>query len=125
MKGLYFKLIVLIAVLESCGLNSHREKKCEFTEEIIGRKFDVVLSDVYVDSINHLHRIVEYNEGEEIIRSDLFLIERSGMFFELNVGDRIMKKQGTLNIMVVSNGEQKQYRLDYGCNDLVKTAEME
>ncbi|WP_420581160.1 hypothetical protein [Reichenbachiella sp.] len=105
-------------------MNSHREKKCEFSEEIIDRKFDAVLSDVYVDSSSHLHRIVEYNEGEGIVRSDLFLIERSGIFFELNVGDRIVKKQGTLNMTVVSSGEQKQYRLDYGCNDLVKTAEM-
>ncbi|RJE74977.1 MULTISPECIES: hypothetical protein [Reichenbachiella] len=112
----YFLLFSIHAVCYSCVSKS---SLCEETSRAINEKIDGVVIDASLNEFNHA-KIMLYSNGYDTLSSWLFVNERSHVFSQLQAGDSILKRKGSLDFYWIRDGNKSYERLDYGCNDHVK-----
>ncbi|HNP08494.1 MAG TPA: hypothetical protein PKN99_12755, partial [Cyclobacteriaceae bacterium] len=69
------------------------------------------------DGDNHNAKMVELQSGETILNTSFLILEVTGVFDQIRVGDFIVKENGSLKLEVKRNNSELDFILDYGCND--------
>jgi hypothetical protein len=75
------------------------------------------LLSAYRDEDFHLVETIVYSDNGNEVKSTIFLLEQSGLHNVLMPQDSIYKESGSLDFVVIRNGERKVYELSYGCNE--------
>jgi len=87
----------------------------EYYEQEKEISYNGVITDKFIDKRNHNYHIIKIDEEGKIIDYNLSS-DLSGLFKFLEVGDQVIKKKGTNNIIILRNGEKTLFMLDYGCD---------
>jgi hypothetical protein len=105
-----FILVIIFLVYQTMNLPS-----CEvYYEQEKEIHYNGIITKKFIDEKEHNYPIIKIDEGEKIIVYNLSS-DISGLFDFLKEGDRVIKRQGTNNIVVQRDGKEASFTLDYGC----------
>jgi hypothetical protein len=83
------------------------------------QEFIGIVTDVKVDSANHLFKTVLFNDAIGRPRSFILEFDKSNLFYNVSINDSIVKRRGSYEVRVVSpDGKDDVFILDYGINNL-------
>lgn len=94
-----------------------KNRQCEFTQHVIQEDVRGVIIRTFRNTDSHFDETIELVYQGDTIRDNLFILEQTGVFEKLYVGDIILKETGTLDFVVMRDGVQTIFKLDYGCNE--------
>ena len=88
------------------------------TEKIVKEEsFKGKLIDKYRDGKNHNYETITISCGGINYDSRLFVLEESGLFDSLVIGDSLFKEAGSLQIIIKSADQISEVDLMYNCKD--------
>ncbi len=113
--GLGITFIVLLIRL-FLSFPSFNDAACSRFKEFKSYKYDYLVLNKYLDSNEHSYPtlILQDGKGNKFPNQDL-IMDNSGLFDFLNIGDSIKKKQGDSLVNVVNSSLDTTIEVDFGC----------
>lgn len=90
---------------------------CGVLEEFVDYKFNGVIINKYIDSVNHSTKTVIIKNFDSP-NPDTFLLldwDTTNFYYKINKNDTIIKDRGTNRIYVKNETSTLSYTLDFGC----------
>jgi len=119
-------LLIFISILVYMFHPYYRTKRlnelfCEENKSFKDLNFNGVLNKKYRDSANHLYKTININKTVTDLSDNRIILdlERGVFFNEINIGDSIVKPQGTLEVLVYRKNSSvvDTFNLHFGCED--------
>ncbi|MEG9329213.1 hypothetical protein V6B16_14815 [Salinimicrobium catena] len=104
---------VLVLIIFWSSIESKTD--CEsFISGIKSEKYNGIVTEKYIDSINHMYKKVILKNSS---KTNIILLddEKSGLFRYLKNGDSIFKKNNSLKVHIKRNTSDTIFNLDYYC----------
>ena len=92
-------------------------RKCQSSEKVKSEPILGIVIKKYRDTNNHNAKMVELQSNGDVLKTPFLIIEASGAFEMLNIGDFIRKEAGTLTLEVQRNDSIFNILLDYNCSN--------
>lgn len=75
------------------------------------------LIDKYRDKSNHNYETIKFSFGDDEYESKILVLEESGVFNSLRMGDSLFKEAGSLQLMIKRGDQISKIDLIYDCID--------
>jgi len=116
-----FLILVLIKILRFLidlePIDPANSSICQ-TEKIVKEEFfKGKLTNKYRDEQNHNYETITISFREINYDSRVFVLEESGLFDSLVIGDSLFKEAGSLQIIIKSADQISEVDLMYNCKD--------
>ncbi|MBL6447480.1 hypothetical protein JMN32_14270 [Fulvivirga sp. 29W222] len=99
------------------SLRTPNELRCWEQKQARGTLFNGVIVSKYRDERNHNHKTIEVNDPQGIIKSTIFVAEKTRAYEDIHEGDSLFKPVGELEMTIVRNGNSQVKVLEYGCKE--------
>jgi len=110
-------ILLLIGFILFIWLNpTMGERVCKFYEEDKNYGYEGDVVNKYIDSLNHSYPIVVFGPGYKGTERIDYTHDVSGLFEFIQVGDKVIKKKGTYDVVVTRGDKESIFTLDYGCS---------
>ena len=113
----YFKLVILFLlvalIFEVIYINSP-SGNCVAEKEFKSKKINGYITRKFYDTASHLYPTIELskNHSQFVIHD----YDNSGFYSYVKPGDSILKKIGSLKIIVYRNSKDTFFNIDYNCD---------
>lgn len=96
---------------------SLNDSACNSLENFKNYNYDYLILNKYLDSTQHSYPtlVLQDAQGNKFENQDL-IVDNSGLFDFLTIGDSIKKKQGTVLVRVKNNKTDTTFEADFGCD---------
>lgn len=111
-----FLIFVAVALLIyfNDGKFSH-SLTCEKLEEFKEGSIKGSVESKYFDELNHNSKTIKLNNQTIVLG-----VDTSSFFSYLIIGDEVVKRPGTDTVIVIREGNQKAFKLYFGCAPLTQ-----
>jgi NADH:ubiquinone oxidoreductase subunit 5 (subunit L)/multisubunit Na+/H+ antiporter MnhA subunit len=108
---------VVFGVLLFLSFPSLNDSACNRLKDFKSYKYDYLVVNKYLDSTQHSYAtlVLQDSQGNKFPNQDL-IMDNSGLFDFLSVGDSIKKKPGTVFVEVKNNITNRTFEVDFGCD---------
>lgn len=113
---LILKGAVVILFISIAYLTTKNDPRCLRKENAMKEVINGRVTKVFVDSANHAYQMMEFTADGESRKTYVLVLEESGCFEYLQVGDSVAKESQSLQMNVFRGGEHISFGLSYECD---------
>lgn len=108
---------LVFGILLFLSFPSLNDSACNRSKDFKGYKYDYLIVNKYLDSTQHSYPtlILQDAKGNKFESQDL-IMDNSGLFDFLSIGDSIKKQKGTVLVNVKNSTTDTTFEADFGCN---------
>lgn len=88
---------------------------CEDEKRVLDESINGIVTAKFRDKENHMVETIEYRNEAGSHKSLLFMNDRSGAYDFVILGDSLLKNPKSLDVKIVRDSSEANYRLDFGC----------
>ncbi len=109
-------LVFIVFFYDGVVLNVASSNMCKAHKKAVKISLDGLLTKKYRDSNDHMVKKLEIRLADgEIVRTSFLASEVSGFFDKIELGDSIIKNEGSLDVLLFRDEKKYVYTLDYMC----------